>query len=248
MELMDLLGRMADGAYRSAALAAAHDEPVRPINELVDDLRADERGWVPYVAPTWGGVHAEVLFLYRDPGPMTHPDNAGSGLLSAENDDDTARRLAWLLDSVRIPQHRGVSWNAYPWYINRPPRSAELEAGVAPLRRLISLLPDLRVVVLCGGHARNSWNRLARRYPTVAERYVAIETYHTSNQMLLWMSSSDLQGSGERDLGSSEVSEDGSGDLSCDVGLEAADGLFAGLAFGESAGHVGLGGLVPAES
>ena len=33
-----------------------------------------------------------------------------------------------------------------------------------------------------------------------------------------------------------------------DVELEAADGFFAGLAFGDAAGHVGLGGLVPAES
>jgi hypothetical protein len=45
-----------------------------------------------------------------------------------------------------------------------------------------------------------------------------------------------------------EVGDDGLVDLSGDVALQAADDLFAGLALGESLGHVGLGGWMPAES
>lgn len=175
-------GRMADRTFRAAALAAVHDEPVRAINELVEELRADRRGWVPYVAPTYGGVTAELLLLFRDPGPMTNPDNAGSGFLSAENDDESARRCAWLLDTVGVSQARCVSWNAYPWYINRKPGPTELDAGLLPLRRLLGLLPRLRVVLLCGADAQDSWKRLRQRYNRVAANYTPIPTYHTSQQ------------------------------------------------------------------
>lgn len=178
----DLHGRMADPTYRAAALAAVHDEPVAAINELVDDLRTSDRGWVPYVAPTFGGTNAEVLLLYRDPGPMTNPELRGSGCLSAENADDSARRLAWLLDAVGLDQQRCTGWNAYPWYINRAPQAAELDAGVDPLLRVLALLPDIRVAILCGAHAQDSWKRLARRYPRDAARCRTVSTYHTSNQ------------------------------------------------------------------
>lgn len=174
--------RMANPAYRAAALAAAHDPPVGAINWFVDELRTQGRGWVPYVAPTWGGVDAELLLLYRDPGPMTNPDLAGSGFLSAENADPSARRLAWLLDAVDVAQDRCIGWNAYPWYINRTPKAAELDAGVEPLRHVLELLPCLRAVLLCGDHAHASWRRLTRLHPALVAGLTVVETCHTSNQ------------------------------------------------------------------
>ena len=50
-----------------------------------------------------------------------------------------------MLDEAGIAVSGILAWNACPWYINRAPRAAELEAGVEPLRRPCALLPELRV-------------------------------------------------------------------------------------------------------
>jgi hypothetical protein len=76
-----------------------------------------------------------------------------------------------------------VASNAYPWLL-RPGQKvgrAKIRAGIEPLRRLLELLPRLRVVMLNGkGAPRDSWDEFSRRYPSVASRYVVLPTYHTS--------------------------------------------------------------------
>jgi Uracil DNA glycosylase superfamily len=164
-------------------LRAAH---VAPVNALVDKLTDPAgRGWVPYVAPTYGGIHARVLNVLRDPGPKTHSKHGGSGFLCTENDDASAERFATLLDTAGLPVSETLSWNAYPWYINRSPRAAELEAGVEPLRQILGLLPALRVVMLHGGSAQDGWRRLARRHSSLAAQLEVVPTYHTSNQAFI---------------------------------------------------------------
>lgn len=139
------------------------------------------RGWIPPVAPTYGGVDAQVLLLLRDPGPMTHTDG-GSGLLSAENDDGSAQRLCELLDRHGIAQSDCVVWNAYPWYSHGDTlRSADFAAGLDPLVELLGFCPRLRVVALLGGDAQKCWVTLTTR-PDVAARYAPIATFHTSNR------------------------------------------------------------------
>jgi Uracil DNA glycosylase superfamily len=130
-------------------------------------------------------VAARVLCVLRDPGPKTNDERGGSGFLSPENDDPTARRFAALLDGAGIPVSEILAWNAYPWYVNHKPSPAELEAGVEPLRRLLGILPRLRVVILHGGSAQDGWKRLARRHPGLAAGYEVIPTYHTSNQAFI---------------------------------------------------------------
>ena len=93
-----------------------------------------------------------------------------------ENDDGAAERYATMLDEAGIAVSDILGWNAYPWYINRAPRATELEAGVEPLRRLCSLLPELRVVMLHGGSARDGWARLARRHPRVVAPFEVVPT------------------------------------------------------------------------
>jgi hypothetical protein len=133
---------------------------IAPLNALVDDLRTEGRGWVPYLAPMYGGVEAEMLAILRDPGPMTDSSERGSGFLCLENDDPAAELYASLLDEAGIAPSRMVAWNAYPWYINRKPTSAELAIGVGPLKRLLDRLPRLRVVLLHGGDAQAMWLKL----------------------------------------------------------------------------------------
>ena len=132
----------------------------------------------------YGGVNARLLSVLRDPGPKTQRANGGSGFLCMENDDATAEAIGKLFADAGIDAGDIVPWNAYPWYINRAPKAAELEDGVAPLSRIIDLLPKLRVVMLHGGSAHDGWSRLTRQYPQiVADReLLVIKTYHPSRQ------------------------------------------------------------------
>jgi hypothetical protein len=179
-------GQMSDPQFRQGQLDGLRLPHIAPVNALVDELTdPGGRGWVPYLAPAYGGVDARVLCVLRDPGPKTNDELGGSGFLSPENDDPTARRFAALLDAAGIPVSEILAWNAYPWYVNHKPAPAELEAGVEPLRRLLGILPRLRVVMLHGGSAQDGWKRLVRRHPSLAAGFEVIPTYHTSNQAFI---------------------------------------------------------------
>src|SRR5215211_5814233 len=85
-----MVRRMRDPGFRLEQERGRYAPHVRPVNELVDELRCRHgRGWMPYVAPWHGGVLARVLSVLRDPGPKTQ-DGVGSGFLCIENDDPTA--------------------------------------------------------------------------------------------------------------------------------------------------------------
>ncbi|BCM91003.1 hypothetical protein IAD21_02867 [Abditibacteriota bacterium] len=174
---------MAEKEFREEQWEHRYDEHIAPINRLVDELRKDphlESPWAPYVAPMYGGIKARLLSVLRDPGPK----GSGSGFLCMENDDPTAETISKFFAAAQITADDIVPWNVYPWYINRDPSATELKAGVKPLKRLIDLLPNLKVVMLHGGSAKNGWKLFTRSYPNlVAELGMqVIPTYHTSQQ------------------------------------------------------------------
>lgn len=175
---------MSDIRFHDEQWQHRYDKHIPPINGFVDELCRDSgRGWVPYIAPMYGGINARLLSVLRDPGPMTQI-NGGSGFICMENDDATAETISKLFAEVAIDAGDILPWNAYPWYINRAPNVTELQAGVEPLKRIIELLPALRVVMLHGGSAQNGWKRLTRRYPNLVtvQKLHIIETFHTSRQ------------------------------------------------------------------
>ncbi len=149
---------------------------------MVDELRTDG-DWMPYVAPLYGGVQARMLAILRDPGPKTL-DDSGSGMLCIENDDPSAERYHHLLTAARIPFHELLAWNAYPWYINSKPNTAQLERALPVLNRLITMCPQLRVVMVHGGDVQRAWRMYRQRYPATARGLHIVETYHTSRQAL----------------------------------------------------------------
>jgi hypothetical protein len=176
--------RMADPDFRAMQWQQRYAEHVAPINRLVDELRAEPgRQGAPYVAPMYGGVNARLLSILRDPGPMTQ-HGRGSGFLSMENDDATAETINSYFDNAAISAEDIVPWNAYPWYINRKPDTAELSAATEPLARVIALLPRLKVVMLHGGSARDAWKYLLRQHPDIVQSrsFHVIATYHRSRQ------------------------------------------------------------------
>jgi hypothetical protein len=72
---------MRDPDFKQEQLDGLRAPHVAPINALVDELRdPDGRGWVPYVAPVYGGIYARVLCIQSDPGRMTRSQHGGSGL------------------------------------------------------------------------------------------------------------------------------------------------------------------------
>ncbi len=176
---------MSEDWFREEQWHHRNDAHIAPINEFVDELRRiPSRDTVPYIAPMYGGVNARLLSVLRDPGPKTQQAKGGSGFLCMENDDATAEAICNLFDDAGIDAGDIIPWNVYPWYINRAPKAAELNAGVAPLKCIIDLLPNLRVVVLHGDSTYDGWKRLTRQFPTIValRGFHVIKTYHTSRQ------------------------------------------------------------------
>lgn len=187
---LDRHQRMRDAAFRDDQHARLRDPHIAPFTDLVDELRAvPGRGWMPYIAPMYGGTAARVLSVFQDPGPRTRDDD-GSGMLCCENDDDSAMLHATLLESAKIPPAELLPWNGYPWYRHTTgkstgPSASDRDAGVEPLRRLIGLAPSLRVVMLHGGTAKDVWDRFTKRHRSIARSLHAVPTFHTGRQAFI---------------------------------------------------------------
>jgi len=144
---------------------------IAPITDLVDALRQQRPYDVPYVAPMYGGVEARLLTVLTSPGRQTRMAPGGTGLMCIENPDRAAATVKHLISEADIDPREMTPWNACPWFTDGPgPASAELETGVEPWAQLIKLLPDLQVMMLMGGDARNGWRRVRRCYPTFCPR------------------------------------------------------------------------------
>ncbi|MGW5382275.1 uracil-DNA glycosylase [Nocardia sp. NPDC003963] len=172
---------MRDPEYRRTQYAQIYDSHIEPINRLVDRLREESGAWVPHVAPIYGGTGARVLAVFRDPGPTTQQDS-GSGMLSLENDDPSAERHLGLVENSGLAATDLISWNAYPWYINRTPTGVEIDRGAEAMQRLIELLPELVVVVVHGKDAQTAWRRFVRSGRSAGRQLDVVTTYHTSRQ------------------------------------------------------------------
>jgi hypothetical protein len=184
---------MADPAFHAEQKRGVYATHVKPLNQLVDQLNDPRgRGWMPYVAPHFGGTEARLLLLLRDPGPGTNDQRGGdgSGFLCIENDDETAEGITNLLHGVELSASDCVGWNAYPWYIysegkSKGPTAAQLADGVGPLRLLLQLLPNLRAALLLGNHAQDLWHRLSRQVPGATRGVRPFATRLTSRQAFI---------------------------------------------------------------
>ncbi len=167
----------------------AGEPHVAPLVELADRI-AIARGLpsgqaeVPYPDPDGGGVHARALFLLSDPGPATDLDHArgnGSGLLSIDNDDPTAQRLWGTYKDVGLERRQCLHWNAVPFPIaGRQPSTTEKNEATAWTIELLRMLPRLRIVVLMGRVAEDSWRRATEQVTTPGVH--VLRTVHPSNR------------------------------------------------------------------
>jgi uracil-DNA glycosylase len=174
---------MGDPDFLADQRGRLREPHIAPITDFVDSLRSDGR-WLPYVAPIHGGISSRILTVLRDPGRATLAEG-GSGMLSVENDDQTAETQFGLMESAGLTPSDFTPWNAYPWFINRKPTSHELLEASPTLVRLLELMPELEVVILSGSDAQAAWRASLEAEPAIRRRrLITLETYHPSVQAL----------------------------------------------------------------
>ncbi|MBD0862472.1 uracil-DNA glycosylase [Gordonia sp. zg691] len=166
-------GRNADSNFLAAKLARIREPHVAPLNALADrvaDAEGLPHGEVPYVDPDAGGVAARMLVLLDNPSTKAE-SNTGSGLLSLDNNDRTARNCREAYMRHGVDWADVVHWNVVPFPVsggkNGGSTPAERARGVRWTREMVNLLPDLEIVLLLGAAARDGWRRAAIARPDI---------------------------------------------------------------------------------
>lgn len=163
--------RHKESDFLATKQARLWEDHVAPINQLVDRIRdqiaqrwAEEHTsqappvFVPYIDPDSGGVRARILFLLESPAG---PAALGSGMLSADNNDETAKNIWRAYEATGTPRTFGLHWNAVPWYVgdgtrNRSVTAQDVELGREHLLHLLDLAPQIAVVLALGKPAQAS--------------------------------------------------------------------------------------------
>lgn len=147
---------LADPSAVAARMKQLREPHIEPLTAFVERLReeAGPGASIPYFDPWDGGIAATTLFLLEAPGAKA----VGSGFVSRNNPDQTAKNFFQLCTAAGLPRKSAVAWNVVPWYIGtgtriRAATPKDLEAGLRPLPRLLALLPNLQAVVLLGRKA-----------------------------------------------------------------------------------------------
>lgn len=151
-------------------LARIFDPHISPLTNFVETIRK-ETGLsreIPYFDPLDGGINAKCLFLFEAPGPRA----VYSGFISRNNPDESAKNFFELNHEASLPRELTISWNAVPWYIGtgikiRPANKNDIARGKKYLLDLLSLLPNLRIIVLGGRKAQKAETLIKAAYPDI---------------------------------------------------------------------------------
>ncbi|MGK8511378.1 uracil-DNA glycosylase family protein [Nocardia asiatica] len=148
---------------RERAAAAIEMPHVRALNQLIDRIEADT-GFenLPYIDPLFGGVAAELLFVLKAPEGDASPDLRDRRFLSWDNDDVGAENFFRTCAAAGLDRARCTAWNACPFPITGgAPTRSELGRAEPYTRRMLGMLPQLRVVVLLGSPAQHAWRKMS---------------------------------------------------------------------------------------
>jgi hypothetical protein len=160
--------------------------PLEAWSRDVEDRRRSRRPdiVVPHFDPAEAGIKARALLLLEAPGPKTVPEWGGSGFISVDNNDVTAENVWRAREAAGLEEHV-IAWNIVPWVLGRAdkkPSPADLAQGALELRSLLTLLADLRVIVLAGEHAKNAWD--THLDMNIGDRYRVLRTLHPAGQSI----------------------------------------------------------------
>ena len=134
---------------RKAMLTLPH---VAPLTEFAKELRTRHAGiFIPDFDPLDGGIDAAILFLFEKPGRKTDAANGGSGFISRNNDDPTAKATFRFMNDAKIPRRDTAIWNVIPWWDGRRQFTGdELTKASTELDQLLQLFRRLHTVMLVG--------------------------------------------------------------------------------------------------
>lgn len=138
-------------------LGGIFEPHISPLTNFVQAIRKETslNEKIPYFDPLDGGINAKCLFLFEAPGLRA----VKSGFISRNNPDESAKNFFELNELAGLPRKLTISWNIVPWFIGtgeiiRPAKKKDIEEGKKSLLRLLVLLPNLIMIVLCGRKAQ----------------------------------------------------------------------------------------------
>ncbi len=152
---------LGDPAVKATRLARIHDPLIAPLTAFVDRIRRTDDPhalyWAPYFDPKSGGTEAQVLMLLESPGPKV----SQTEFVSADNPDQTAENMSCLLKLAGLSLSKVLLWNIFPWQLSAKQvvtqTTAHLREAAPVTRELLTLLPELKVIVLVGRQAEAGW-------------------------------------------------------------------------------------------
>lgn len=98
-----------DRAFLADKLSRIHDPHIAPLNGPVEAWHAQGMQ-VPWADPDSGGIHSRILFLHESPGPAASGQH-GSGIISPDNNDQTAARFWRLSRDAGLARNAYINWN-----------------------------------------------------------------------------------------------------------------------------------------
>lgn len=171
---------------REKRLREVHSAPqVAGLNAWVASHNSRSTQRMPWFDPGDAGNEARVLFLLESPGPKSDAAQ-GSGIISVDNDDQTAKNLWSLRAKAGLIKH-AIHWNIVPAYLGtvekrvNAPSPSQVADGVSLLADVVALLPELQVVVPMGTPAKRGWGLFCQKHPN---NLVVMPTWHPSGQGL----------------------------------------------------------------
>lgn len=150
------------------------------LEQFVEKIRTKyPDAYVPGFDPNDGGIGARVLFLFEKPGPMTDARNGGSGMISRDNNDQTAQAISDFMNQSAIKRKDTILWNVIPlWNQVRLIRAEERQIGITLLEDLLeNVLQNVKVIVLVGRQAQRAINAINKSFPS---RYTILTSAHPS--------------------------------------------------------------------
>lgn len=141
---------------RNDLLSSPH---MLPLNKYVKVLREKlgSTAFVPNFDPLDGGINAEFIFLLEKPGRKTDERNGGSGFISRDNNDETAKNIFNFMNLIGLDRKRTLLWNTIPyWDGGRPFKPDDVTYGIQLLEDVLALLPQKKAVVLVGNQAQKA--------------------------------------------------------------------------------------------
>lgn len=114
---------------------------------------------IPDFDPKNGNLNAKFLLVLEAPGPKA----IKTGYISIDNPDLTAKNLGRQLTKANVYPSEIAIWNIVPWYVGNDSKTRiravngnEVDVGIRYLKKLISIIPNLKCIVLVGAAARKA--------------------------------------------------------------------------------------------